>query len=268
MSFHEQPLAQDLTRYVQCLWTSSFSQPGRSESVIVPDGCVEIVYSIEGSFHLAGRPGRAQMPARTITVLGLATRALGTMYRGPSRLIGLRLTPAGAMRLFPDGLRDLVDGSADGEQIFPALTRRLAGAVEHFTESGRPELLNQELRTTLAGARFVDPRVEHATSLLHSGSGPTTVAGAALEAGVSTRRLDRCFDKHFGISPKLLYRVARFQRAFSVGMLGQRGDWADVAARCGYSDQSHLSREFFEFTDQTPERMRAAFAASPPSSDV
>lgn len=54
-------------------------------------------------------------------------------------------------------------------------------------------------------------------------------------------------------------RVIRFQRAYR--MLGTLEDsLADIAYRCGYSDQAHFTREVREFAGVPPTRLPAETA--------
>jgi AraC-like DNA-binding protein len=172
----------------------------------------------------------------------------------------VRLTPAGALRLLGTQLRGLGNDAADGDQVLQWRTASLADAIGEFGDSGSLDRLHGVLRSVIQGARPCDLRLEQAASLLHSAESPG-ISKIAQRLGFTTRQLDRGFDRCFGISPKMLGRLARFQRAFALGMLGRRGGWAAVARRCGYADQAHLTREFREFAGQTPERMRAAFAS-------
>ncbi|MFO0981328.1 MAG: AraC family transcriptional regulator [Planctomycetota bacterium] len=259
MAFHERAPGKQLSRHVQCIWIAAQSPGG--EGRIVPDGCVEIVFAVDGAFCLAVEPGRV-IRSSPVTVLGLATRPLGVAYHGRSRLVGVRLTPAGAMRLFARDTACLGNGAADGTALVPALARRLADAVATLVASGSQGALEHALQTALDAAPVVDPRVEQAASLLHLGSASTSIAAVAREVGLSTRQLDRCFERWFGISPKLFERIARFQRAFDLGMRARRGQWALIAAHCGYADQSHLCRDFLEFTQETPDRMRASLGVA------
>jgi AraC-like DNA-binding protein len=53
-----------------------------------------------------------------------------------------------------------------------------------------------------------------------------------------------------GLAPKDWQRIARFQASRRL-MVAQR-PLAEVAARCGYSDQSHLSREWVALAGCSP----------------
>ena len=67
------------------------------------------------------------------------------------------------------------------------------------------------------------------------------------ETPVQFRR--RCLEES-GLTPKHLCRVLRFRRACALAH--PAADWAEIAAGAGYFDQSHLIRDFREFTGRTP----------------
>lgn len=71
-------------------------------------------------------------------------------------------------------------------------------------------------------------------------------------AGVSGSYLATQFKAHVGVTPKRVARIYRFARLIlSVDALGPV-DWSVLAPRVGYFDQSHLSREFKDFTGHSP----------------
>ncbi|MGA8117012.1 MAG: AraC family transcriptional regulator [Actinocatenispora sp.] len=104
-----------------------------------------------------------------------------------------------------------------------------------------------------------DPMVRYATRALDRG---IRVAALADRLGVTSKRLTRRFAAQVGYRPKQYARVRRFQRvlvaACGSGMPagGPGTDWADLAARFGYVDQSHLIHDFREFSGVTPRAYR------------
>lgn len=68
------------------------------------------------------------------------------------------------------------------------------------------------------------------------------------------RQYERVFRDTIGMNPKEYARIVRFQKAM---WLMQRGEtnFAAIAAECGYSDQSHLIRNFKELSGHTPESL-------------
>ena len=76
-------------------------------------------------------------------------------------------------------------------------------------------------------------------------------------AGVSPTRLLRAFEAAYGLTPHRYQQSCRVARAKRMMLAGT--PLAEVAAACGYSDQSHLNRWFLRIQGTTPGRMRRAF---------
>lgn len=72
------------------------------------------------------------------------------------------------------------------------------------------------------------------------------------ELALSERSLERLFKSSIGISPKLYFRINRFQRALSCLRNTPRQSFSAIAYACNYADQSHYIREFNEFSGTTP----------------
>lgn len=83
-------------------------------------------------------------------------------------------------------------------------------------------------------------------------SGSVRIEQLAHAAGVSRQHLTRVFREETGVSPKLYSRLARFRAALAHAGSGRQRDWAGVAARLGYADQSHLIAEVRRFSGLTP----------------
>jgi AraC-like DNA-binding protein len=85
----------------------------------------------------------------------------------------------------------------------------------------------------------------------------TRVDGLADRLGVGTRRLQRLFADHVGVSPKWVINRFRLHEAAERAGGGEPVDWAGLAADLGYSDQAHLVREFRAAIGAPPERYSA-----------
>jgi len=126
-------------------------------------------------------------------------------------------------------------------------------AIESW--SARFELLTELLRRRVAQLDVqVTTRRELRWAWNQLCGGATGVEALADELGWSRRHLSAQFRQEFGISPRTMMRIVRFDRARR--MLGtdtpRRPTLAEVAHRSGYADQSHLSREWVRLAGATP----------------
>ncbi|WP_432666957.1 helix-turn-helix domain-containing protein [Wukongibacter baidiensis] len=70
---------------------------------------------------------------------------------------------------------------------------------------------------------------------------------------ISVRSIQRIFDKYLGVNPKWVIRMFRLQELKKEIESNNHLDWADLAAKLEYSDQSHMINDFKSILNITPE---------------
>jgi AraC-like DNA-binding protein len=114
------------------------------------------------------------------------------------------------------------------------------------------EMLELWAETRVGSIRAIDSAVRGAIQALAESRGATAIASVAEVHGVSPRTLTRRFTARVGMPPKVFARICRFRYALHQfeAKPGQR--MTTQAARAGYSDESHLFREFRVLTGLAP----------------
>jgi AraC-like DNA-binding protein len=168
-------------------------------------------------------------------VVGQMPRFIEIEPTGAVDLVGIRFRPGGLFPFLRAPMDGLTGGWADVRDVDQGLARDLQEDVEHA--------LLRRLRSANGVAMAAVARIE---------GGEHRMDRLARDLAVHPRALERIFRREVGVAPKLLARVARFQRA-----VRSSRDWAAAALRCGYFDQAHLIRDFKEFAGEPP----AAFFA-------
>jgi AraC-like DNA-binding protein len=173
-----------------------------------------------------------------------------TAFTGGQRGIELRLTPQGAHRLL-----GIPSGELAGQVVELPVLDRLASQLGEI-EAGvggwgaALDLLDTELLKLAADGPDPDPAVDWAWRAMRRRHGDLRIADLADEIGWSRRHFVSRFRAEVGLAPKVAARVLRFDRAMR--LLVSRVAAADVSAACGYTDQSHLVREFRALAGVTP----------------
>ncbi len=186
---------------------------------VLPDGCLDLLWSSRAGLLVAG-------PDRTAY---LSTSAPG------ERWVGLRLPPGTGPTVFgvpAVELRDQRVPLADlwGDRVVSPLVERAAAdastvlvevAARRLRAAGGPDLVGRRVAAALAAG--------------------IPVAATAAQVGLDPRELLRRSRHLFGYGPKTLARILRMRRALALARAGL--SLADVAARAGYADQPHLTRD-------------------------
>jgi len=170
---------------------------------------------------------------------------------GAQRGVQIDLSPVGAHLLLRTPMHEL------SGRVVPltALWGR-AGTLLHEALAcaggweERFALLDDFFLARLDDALSPVPSVTRALGRLRASGGTARVSELAAEIGCSRRHLAAGFHEQVGVSPKLLGRILRFQRA--VSLVGSGSGWAEIALRCGYYDQAHMVRDFNQFAGASP----------------
>lgn len=88
-----------------------------------------------------------------------------------------------------------------------------------------------------------------------------TNADMARAVGMSPRAFERSFVREYGLPPQQYLKRLRIQTACRM-LVDTRESLAAVSLRCGFADQSHLTREFRRVTGMTPGMYRETYAAA------
>lgn len=215
-----------LAPYVRCFWTLE-SHTTLDPQLIIPDGCTELVFHFGDRFVRRLEDGTSVMQPLAFAV-GQMERAVVIQPLGRADVLGVRFHPAGLSAFTAIPQHQLRGQMIAFDDIWGT------GAISFDEPSSRLSIVE----------RFLVGRLRPQNFSLASGD----------------RQQRRRFQDLVGLSQKRLQRVERLQRAMS--RLG-RCDLTQVALDAGYFDQPHFTREFREFTGQTPSQfLRAPHAFS------
>lgn len=227
--YTELPPPPVLRSAVSCLWVQVAAAAGTITDVL-PDGCADVIWAAGAGAHVAGPdtgpvtvdlpPGGVLLGARFLP--GAAGPALGI---GLDELADCRVALPDVVAVLPPGL----DGEATPEVALARLTALVGDLV-----IDRPP----------------DPVVREASRRL--GRPGAKVDEVAVELGLSTRSLRRRCQVAAGYGPKTLQRVLRLRRLLALLRTEEPPGLALAAARAGYADQSHATRDCTALTGRTP----------------
>ena len=191
----------------------------------------------------------------TSFVAGFSDTWAATEHAGRQHGVQVDLTPLGAFRLLGVPPPEVAGAVVPLDDLWGRsgawLVDQLASAPDW---PRRFALLDEVLLARAADGPDVHPAVSWAWRQLEGSCGAVPVGLLAEEIGWSRRHFVDRFRRHVGLAPKPTARVLRFARAHAL-LTGHRRPVGEVAARCGYADQSHLVRECHRLAGCTPSEL-------------
>jgi AraC-like DNA-binding protein len=234
--YREFPVRPDLSPHFLCFWTQSITGQSAYIHHVLPDACVDIVLVDDNEPQIVGpwiNSFVAQFPAGTT-------------------IVGARFHPGLAPDLLGFPASELLNQSVP---LAALCGQRQSDSFARVTDASTLTARRLALGDILAACSGrATPRDPTITASLHwlarNPHGRIDLLSQSL--GISSRQLQRRFAAAVGYGPKMFQSVLRFQRLLHFADNHTPQSLADLAARAGYSDQSHMTREVQRFAGCTP----------------
>jgi AraC-like DNA-binding protein len=242
-----------LSKFVDSFWLYEGYEAQQQTERILPTGTLELVINLrqnELRFYDAEDPENCSRLSGAV-VSGASGR--GFTPAAETLIIGVHFKPGGAFPFLGLPAGDLADTHVDVETLWgPSASRLRERLCEARTSAERFQLLQEALLSRLCHDVEQHYAVSAALEMFGQNQAGPKVRQAAKYLGLSQRRFIQVFKAEVGMTPKLFSRIQRFQRTRTFIQQSPSPNWAALALEFGYFDQSHLIREFLEFSGLSP----------------
>ena len=248
--------APELAEFVEYHWVLRWDRRGKPpyEQRVLPNLSVHVTFF----------PGASG-------VHGPAHDVFSHRLTGHVQGVGVRFRP-GTFRAFLRGpVRDIADRAVPLTDVFGPAAAEAAESVR--TADGDAQMTRAIDNLLIANPVKLSPGAREAAETVESiarDPGITRVAQLCADTGLTTRSVQRVFAEHVGVPPKWAIRIYRLNDAAQRLVTEGQPDYAGLAVRLGYSDQSHFIRDFRTVTGQSPAEYARTARAAPerePDSD-
>lgn len=201
---------------------------------------------------------KVEIPIPRAVVTGPKFKPVGLLFGEDHLMIKVAFHPTGTYRLLGIDMQQTINTGIDAVTIWSEDVSKLmielqaVASIKEYDALAGKVISFIEQRFDVA-CRPEEPIDEVAISMLD----PTlhfSLEELAAKACLSLRQFERNFLTRVGITPKLFMRIVRFEGAMKIKNEHDNKSWSEIALECGYTDSSHLLREFKEFAEFPPSR--------------
>ena len=217
-----------------------------SDTLIIPDGCIDIMASMKDGMLDA-------------KVYGMIDKNQVISVKPDVRYLGLRIDAQFAVQLLNTSMKDLtkqivdlVDVSKESYHfIEQALSKKDMGEQIKVLQDGFIKQLTKGTPNPYA--------LEWALSRIKTCQGNISVKQLAQEMNYSEVYIRKLFQKHLGINAKSYMTITRYQRALERIIRQPHLAIIDVIQSLGYYNDAHFIRESKRITGLTPRELSNVF---------
>jgi AraC-like DNA-binding protein len=243
---------EELRDTIKCFWYNR-RESGELQSSfeVQPDGYAEIIFHFGSHCSIFYNGGLQPLPSPFM--MGLLNQPVVFYTKNRLEIIGIRC--------FPWTVFDLLGlpSGKDGVRIFEHPIAQLQATLNKLIHAGRVDEALAQVKQYFLNARSgiaADSMLFKAGVAMREANGTMPVSEVAAAAHATVRTLERKFSQSSGHTVKDVSRLMRFEQVRNQLWLYPNSNLAGLAHELGYTDQSHLSREFKRYSGTTP----AAFA--------
>ena len=213
----------------------------------MPDGYAEIIFHFGSGCSISRPDGLHLLPSPFM--MGLLDQPVHFYTKGRLEIIGVRC--------FPWAVFDLLDlpSNKDGVRIFEHPIARLQSPLSGLVQAGSIDEAMAMVKQYFLDARShiaADSMLYKAGVAMRKANGTLPVRQVAAAAHATVRTLERNFKQSSGHTVKDVSALIRFEQVRNQLWNYPDTNIAGLAHELGYTDQSHLSREFKRYSGTTP----------------
>jgi AraC-like DNA-binding protein len=224
---------------------------------VFPDGRIELNLQLGEPHRLVSGERSEPFPAACLS--GLAPQSFVIEAPpGGCRVLGVRLSPAGAYALLARPLSELTGITVALQDLFgPAAAELMERCQEAADGEEILRVAADWIADRIARSPAADPAIAWTAAQIERRAGAVSISELRERTGLSKARLATVFREQIGLPPKHYARLHRFRHALD--LLHRREEpLAEVALAAGYYDQPHMNAEFREMAGLTPGELLAA----------
>ena len=243
---------EELKVAIKCFWYDRIDLDEQGSSFeVLPDGYVEIIFHFGNGCSVSDNGNLQSLPSPFM--MGLLNQPAYFYSQKRFEIIGIRC--------FPWTVFDLLGlpSGKEGVRIFEHPIAELQPSLNKSIEEGKIEATIDLVKRYFQDTKLrigMDSMLYKAGLAMQEAKGTLSVGEVAEEANTTVRTLERNFKQSSGHTVKDVSGLMRFEQVRNQLWLAPETGIAGLAHELGYSDQSHLSREFKRYSGTTP----AAFA--------
>ena len=252
MQHQEFESPEELRDTIKCFWYNRMNLGELPSSFEVqPDGYAEIIFHFGSGCSISYHGNLLPLPSPFM--MGLLNQPVLFYSKNRLEVIGIRC--------FPWTVFDLLGLSSgkDAVRIFEHPIAQLQSTLNMSVHAGKVEEAIALVKQYFLNAHAqlpVDSMLFKAGAAMRKANGTMPVSQVADAAHATVRTLERKFKQSSGHTVKDVSGLMRFEQVRNQLWLDPDANLAGLAHELGYTDQSHLSREFKRYSGTTP----AAFA--------
>jgi len=232
MIYYQQAPNEILKPYIRCFWWLDNDLSKNLDYTILPDGFFDIIVRFDNYEY------------QSTELTGLWTKEVEVVIPPNHQLFGIQFKLPAVEYVFCESIAPLLNSKKKLPDDFWNLN-----SFDFYKKLDTIDRLSSIISQEVNGENNLDNRKLHLFRLLNQTKGNHSVSYFADKVFLTSRQINRYFNKMFGLSLKKYCNIIRCSASFKDIKKG------DLMSNQNYYDRSHFNKEIKKYTNQTPKNL-------------
>lgn len=235
-----------LKPYIRCFWGSenSYVEDKADKLVsklLVPDTCMDVIFRINFTDN------KLESYFCGVSDMPFFSDGGESADQTEKSVFGIRFYAWSVTLFTGESMRNVKNRFFDARQYFPELVKELEKILFDVVDLKQRTQITENILLQHLNDNYNNPLVMDTIGEILRKKGNLKLLELSKEIYVSERQIERLFKEYVGLSPKIFSSLIRYQFLWRDVFFDPNFQIQDEIFRYGYTDQSHLLRDFKRF---------------------
>lgn len=243
----------ELRPYIRCFWGSPkpYRDSDMTPTIVIPDACMDIISRINYTKHSCNTH-----------FSGLNDRYFEHLSEGGYDLIstfGIRFHFWSAHIFIDENYKLVSNKLLELKHLNPSLRADLHNILLNYERMDDRIRQVEILLKKFLYKNHINTDLLNSVDCIVNSKGLIKINQLSEELCISSRKLERIYSNHIGLSPKKIADIVRFQNTWQDIYYGGIKGNLDIAYKYNYSNEAHFITNFKKYFGQTPMKVMSFF---------
>tara|TARA_R110002049_G_scaffold260873_2_gene436936 strand:+ start:2617 stop:3447 length:831 start_codon:yes stop_codon:yes gene_type:complete len=252
--FETHILEKPLINFIESIFYYKGFKPDHSIERVVPTGHIFLIFELDGFVRntFDNQSLKPNGSFQNVWVSGMHKNFLSISAHQDSEMLVIQFKTNGSFPFLQKPIHQINNKVFNAQDIFGKEIMELREQVlKDKSVLAKFNSVEKWLKNQLDDSKIASNEILNILEQLKSK--PITESNKIISSYPNTQKhLINQFKMHFGLTPKVLQRIFRFNEILKEIQDKKQLMWSQIAHEFGYSDQSHFIKEFKEFSGFNP----------------
>ncbi len=243
-----------LKHFIKYFWVMKSDQQVSINHKLLPVNNIDFILNFSSPIKYMSA-GKKEIVPEIFHLNGIRDEYHMINQTGKLNVVGISFFPDGLYPFLKTPLSEFTNKTIDLDLFFKKFTLEIEEKL-NITSSiqEKIDIIENELLLLLDYKYIPSKETCQIISTYYSNIDNMSINDFCNQYGINQRKLERTFNNYIGISPKLFYRLNRFQGILNKIIKHEYFDLTSLTYENDYYDQTHFLKDFKSFTGCSPKQ--------------